>query len=312
MISRRLIRIKALQILYAYSKKGDVSSLNAEKELFHSIEKYYDLYLMLLALPQEIAALERKKILQRRQKRFATPEELNPNLNFQDNQFIEKLSNSYELADLLEKRKLNWKAYPDFIKQIYAAFIKSDVYADMMKASGNDFNEDKELLIRFYTEFLVNDENLQEFLEEESIYWNDDFSFVMIMLMKSLERVNQQGRIKLLPVFKNEDDHDFARFLLRKTIVNAEEYLKIIEKHTKNWDPDRIAQTDRMILQLAIAEVLEFSSIPVKVTLNEYIEIAKYYRTEKSKTFINGLLDQIIKSLSKENKIKKTGRGLVG
>ncbi len=312
MISRRLIRIKALQILYAYSKKGDVSSLNAEKELFHSIEKYYDLYLMLLALPQEIAALERKKILQKRQKRFATPEELNPNLNFQDNQFIEKLSTSEELSDLLEKRKLNWKAYPDFIKQIYTAFIQSDVYADMMKASGNDFKEDKELLIRFYTEFLVNDENLQEFLEEESIYWNDDFSFVMIMLMKTLERVNQQGRVKLLPVFKNEDDHDFARLLLRKTIVNADEYLKIIEKHTKNWDPDRIAQTDRMILQLAIAEVLEFSSIPVKVTLNEYIEISKFYSTEKSKTFINGLLDQIIKSLSKENKIKKIGRGLVG
>ncbi len=312
MISRRLIRIKALQILYAYSKKGDVSSLNAEKELFHSIEKYYDLYLMLLALPQEIAALERKKILQRRQKRFATPEDLNPNLNFQDNQFIEILSSSDQLSDLLEKRKLNWKAYPDFIKQIYTAFIQSDVYADMMKASGNDFKEDKELLIRFYTEFLVNDENLQEFLEEESIYWNDDFSFVMIMLMKTLERVNQQGRVKLLPVFKNEDDHDFARLLLRKTIVNADEYLKIIEKHTKNWDPDRIAQTDRMILQLAIAEVLEFSSIPIKVTLNEYIEISKYYSTEKSKTFINGLLDQIIKSLSKENKIKKIGRGLVG
>ncbi len=312
MISRRLIRIKALQILYAYSKKGDVSSLNAEKELFHSIEKYYDLYLMLLALPQEIAALERKKILQRRQKRFATPEDLNPNLNFQDNQFIEILSSSDQLSDLLEKRKLNWKAYPDFIKQIYTAFIQSDVYADMMKASGNDFKEDKELLIRFYTEFLLNDENLQEFLEEESIYWNDDFSFVMIMLMKTLERVNQQGRVKLLPVFKNEDDHDFARLLLRKTIVNADEYLKIIEKHTKNWDPDRIAQTDRMILQLAIAEVLEFSSIPIKVTLNEYIEISKYYSTEKSKTFINGLLDQIIKSLSKENKIKKIGRGLVG
>lgn len=312
MISRRLIRIKALQILYAYSKKGDVSSLNAEKELFHSIEKYYDLYIMLLALPQEIAALERKKILQRRQKKFASPEELNPNLNFQDNQFIEKLNASVELADMLEKRKLNWKAYPDFTKQLYTAFIKSDVYADMMKTSGSDFKEDKELLLRFYTEFLVKDENFQEFLEEESIYWNDDFSFAMIMLMKTLDRVNQQGKIKLLPIFKNEDDHDFAKLLLRKTIVNADEYLKIIEVHTKNWDPDRIAQTDRMILQLAIAEVLEFSSIPVKVTLNEYIEISKYYSTEKSKTFINGLLDQIIKSLTKENKIKKTGRGLVG
>ncbi len=312
MISRRLIRIKALQILYAYSKKGDVSSLNAEKELFHSIDKYYDLYIMLLALPQEIAALERQKILQRRQKRFATQEELNPNLNFQDNQFIEKMSNSHELAEIIEKRKLNWKAYPDFLKQAYNTFIKSEVYEDMMKSSGNDFRDDKELIIRFYTDFLAEDENFLEFIEEESIYWNDDLSFAMLMLVKTLERVNALGRIKLLPMFKNEDDRDFAKNLLRKTIVNAEEYLKIIEKYTKNWDPDRIAQTDRMILQLAIAEVLEFSSIPVKVTLNEYIEISKYYSTEKSKTFINGLLDQIIKSLSKENRIKKTGRGLVG
>jgi N utilization substance protein B len=267
---------------------------------------------MLLALPQEIAELERKKILQRRQKRFATEEELNPNLNFQDNQFIEKMSNSHELAEVIEKRKLNWKAYPDFLKQVYSTFIKSEVYEDMMKSSDNDFKKDKELIIRFYTDFLVQEKNFLEFIEEESIYWNDDLSFALLMLVKTLERVNVLGRLKLLPMFKNEDDRDFAKILLRKTIVNAEEYLKIIEKHTKNWDPDRIAQTDRMILQLAIAEVLEFSSIPVKVTLNEYIEISKYYSTEKSKTFINGLLDQIIKSLSKENRIKKTGRGLVG
>ena len=312
MISRRLIRIKALQILYAYSKKGDVSSMNAEKELFHSIEKYYDLYLMLLAFPRELTEIERKKIIQRRNKRFPSPEDLNPNLNFQDNLFIEYLSNFEELNELLEQRKLNWKAYPDFLKQMYADFIKSDVYAAMMKAQGGDFKEDKELALRFYTDFLVENENFQEFLEEESIYWNDDFSFAMIMAVKTMDRIQPNNKVKLLPMFKNDDDRDFAKTLLRKAIINQEEYLKIIERHTRNWDPDRIAQTDRLILQLAIAEATEFPTIPVKVTLNEYIEVSKYYSTEKSKTFINGLLDQMIKSLTKEGKIKKTGRGLVG
>jgi len=312
MISRRLIRIKALQVLYAYSKKGDVSSLNAEKEFFHSIGKYYDLYILLLALPQELTEIERKKIIQRRQKRFPTPEDLNPNLNFQDNSFIERLGSAETLNEILEKRKLNWKAYPDFLKQLYTDFIKSEVYADMMKAPGNDFKNDKELTLRFYTDFLDKNENFQDFLEEESIYWNDDFSFALLMVIKTLERIKPSNKVKLLPVFKNEDDKEFAKILLRKAIANQEEYLKIIEKHTRNWDPDRIAQTDRMILQLAIAEAIEFPTIPVKVTLNEYIEVSKYYSTEKSKTFINGLLDQIIKTLTKENKIKKTGRGLVG
>ncbi len=312
MINRRLIRIKALQILYAYSKKGEVSSLNAEKELFHSIEKYYDLYLMLLALPVELAEIERAKINQRRTKRFATPEDLNPNLNFQDNLVIDKIKNSEHLNRLLEMRKLNWKVYTDFTKLLYSDFIKSEVYQAIMEAEGNDFQQDQEFMQRFYADFLDKNENLPDFLEEENIYWNDDFSFALVMVIKSIEQAKSNKPFRVLPLYKNEDVKDFAKILLRKAIVNAEEYLKIIEKHTKNWDPDRIAQTDRMILQLAIAEAIEFPSIPVKVTLNEYIEVAKYYSTEKSKTFINGLLDQIIKSLQKNGKIKKSGRGLVG
>ena len=312
MINRRLIRIKALQILYAYSKKGEVSSLNAEKELFHSIEKYYDLYLMLLALPVELAEIERAKINQRRTKRFATPEDLNPNLNFQDNLVIEKIKNSEHLNRLLEMRKLNWKVYTDFTKLLYSDFIKSEVYQAIMEAEGNDFQQDQEFMQRFYADFLDKNENLPDFLEEENIYWNDDFSFALVMVIKSIEQAKPNKPFRVLPLYKNEEVKDFAKILLRKAIVNAEEYLKIIEKHTKNWDPDRIAQTDRMILQLAIAEAIEFPSIPVKVTLNEYIEVAKYYSTEKSKTFINGLLDQIIKSLQKNGKIKKSGRGLVG
>ena len=312
MISRRLIRIKALQILYAYSKKGDVSSLSAEKELFHSIEKYYDLYIMLLAILPEVADIERQKNIKRRQKRFPSPEDLNPNLNFQDNLYIERLKSFEELYEILEKRKLNWKVYSDFIKQLYSDFTKSTLYSDMLNEASDDFNKDKELAIRFFTEFIAENERFQDFLEEESIYWIDDFSFAMIMAVKTLEHIYKSGKAKLLPIFKNDDDRNFAKILLRKSIVNADEYTKTIKNHTKNWDPDRIAQTDRLILQLAIAEALEFPSIPVKVTMNEYIEISKYYSTEKSKTFVNGLLDQIIKSLLKENKIKKTGRGLVG
>jgi N utilization substance protein B len=313
MISRRLIRIKTLQILYAFSKKKEVSSTNAEKELFHSVDKYYDLYHLLILLIVEMVELEIRNNDFKRRKKVPTADDLNPDLGLQDSLLVEKLNNNIELDNYLEKRKLSWKIHNDFIKQLYSDFTKSQIYTEFVEIKEKSFKDDKELIVRFYSEFLVENERFIDFLEEENIYWNDDYSFVLVMVIKTIRNFNSSSNknMKLLPLFKNDGDHEFAKLLLRKTIVNKSEYIKIIEKHTKNWDTERIAQIDLLILQLAIAEVLEFESIPVKVSLNEYIEISKYYSTSRSKTFINGLLDKIVKSLKEDKRIIKTGRGLI-
>lgn len=313
MISRRLIRIKALQILYASSKKNEISSTNVERELFHSIEKYYDLYHLLILLIVEMVELEIKNNDFKRKKKAPTVNDLNPDLGLQENLLVEKLRNNIELANYLDKRKLSWKIHKDFIRQVYSDFTKTQIYTEFIELEKRSFKVDRELIVRFYSEFLAENERFIDFLEEENIYWNDDYSFVLIMVIKTIRNFNSSSNenMKLLPLFKNDDDREFAKLLVRKTIVNKSEYIKIIGKHTKNWDTERIAQIDLLILQLAIAEVLEFETIPIKVSFNEYIEISKYYSTSKSKTFINGLLDKIVKSLKEEKKVNKTGRGLI-
>lgn len=314
MISRRLIRIKVLQVLYAYSKKNEgYSSQLAEKELFHSIDKFYDLYHLLFLLIIEMAELEEKRIDLRRNKKIQTTEDLFPSTKFVENKLIQSIKSMEPLSEYKKSRKLNWKIHEDVLKRIYSDLIYSDLYKNYINADEDSFNEDKKFLIQFYSEFLAENENFSDFLEEENIYWNDDAGFAIIMLIKTLESFKLNGfNSKLLPLFKNEDDKEYTKKLIRKSIVGHEDYLKIIEKHTQNWDTERIAHVDLLILQLAITELLEFPSIPVKVTMNEFIEISKYYSTERSKIFINGVLDKIVKELESENKLNKKGRGLIG
>jgi len=312
MISRRLIRIKVLQVLYAYSKKNEgYSSQVAEKELFHSIDKFYDLYHLLLLLIIEMAELEEKRIELRRNKKIQTSEDLFPSTKFIDNKLIKDIKSTESLFEYKKSRKLNWKIHEDVLKRIYNDLISSDLYQNYIDED-DSFASDKKFLDQFFSEFLAENENFSDFLEEENIYWNDDAGFAIIMVIKTLDSFKQNGHnYKLLPLFKNEDDKEYTKKLIRKSIVGHNEYLKIIEKHTQNWDTERIAHVDLLILQLAITELLEFPSIPVKVTMNEFIEISKYYSTERSKIFINGVLDKIVKELDAENKLNKKGRGLI-
>ncbi len=313
MISRRLIRIKVLQVLYAYSKKNEgYSSLVAEKELFHSIDKFYDLYLLLLLLIIEMSKLERARIELRQNKNIKSVDDQFPSTILVDNRLIKLLDTNQHLINLKEEHKLNWKANPDLVKKIYNDFIETELYKSYIVSENSSFESDKKLLSDFYSEFLSENVSFIDFLEEENIYWNDDCGFAIVMVLKTLENFKPEGNnTKLLPLFKNDDDKEFTKKIIRSAIVNREEYLKIIEKHVENWDTERIAQLDLLILQLAIAEILEFSSIPVKVTLDEFIEISKYYSTERSKVFINGLLDKIIKQFEAEGRLNKKGRGLI-
>lgn len=313
MINRRLIRIKVLQVLYAHSKKNEgASSILAEKELFHSIEKFYDLYLLILLLGIELSALEKERIILRKNKKIPSAEDINPNTRFSENVVSTLLTSDKVFPELCKTRKVDWGQHKEIPRRIFNDLIISELYDKFMRSEDDSIVLQKKFFSAFYSEFLSENQYFIEFLEEENIYWNDDSNFALMMAIKTIDSIKPSNpRIKILPLFKNEDDKDFAKKLIRKVIVNKEEFTGIVKEHAQNWDTERIAQIDLLILQMAIAELIEFSSIPVKVTLNEFIEISKYYSTDKSKIFINGVLDNIIKELLKTGKIKKTGRGLI-
>lgn len=314
MINRRLLRIKTIQILYAYFQSDDKTINQSEKELFHSIEKYYDLYHYLFILIIDIADHSRRIMDMRKTKRMPTHEDLNPNTRFVDNAVIQQINNTKELENYINHQKMSLDNYPELIKRLYNEIIESDVYKKYMENENTSFRKDKDIIINIFKNHIGNCELLFQNLEEQSIYWNDDIDFAISMAIKTLKQCkkNNHNSIPLLPLYKDADDKEFVKTLFRKTVLNFKETKELIRAHTKNWDFERIAFMDIIIMQTAVNEILAFETIPIKASLNEYIEIAKYYSTKQSSTFINGILDRLIHSLVTEDKIVKTGRGLVG
>lgn len=314
MISRRIIRIKVLQVLYAYYTSPDKSINNTEKELFFSIQKTYDLYHYILQLPVEIANHANSLIELRKKKHFPTEEDLNPNRRFINNRIVSQLSVNQPLNKYLAQCKLGWSEEPELVRKLYNSLIETDFYAEYMSSEQHTYADDKKLVELLFGEVILQSEDLNALLEEQSIYWNDDLDFVVSMIIKTIKKFKEYAGDdqSLLPFFKDEEDREFAKNLFRKCILNHLDLKKIVEQHTVNWDIERIAFIDNMILELAIVEFLYFPSIPTKVTLNEYIELSKYYSTQKSRNFINGILDKSLKALKKEDKVVKIGRGLIG
>jgi N utilization substance protein B len=314
MISRRIIRTKVLQVLYAYYSSERDSLGNTEKELFFCISKSYDLYHYLLALVIEIADYAEERIEIRRRKHQPTKEDLHPNTKFISNQIIQQLRENRQLNAYLDQKKLSWVNNPELVKELYLFLIESDFYKEYMADKNRSFLDDRKFVDKIFTKIILVTEDLYEMLEEQSIYWNDDMEFVVSMISKTLKKFtpNSGSDQRLLPLFKDQDDRDFAKDLLRKSIINHDELRALIKEHSKNWDLDRIAFMDILIMQLALSEFLYFPSIPTKVSLNEYIELSKFYSTEKSRNFINGILDKTLKDLKKSGKINKIGRGLIG
>ena len=314
MISRRLLRVKILQVLFAYFKSENDSLNNVEKELLHSINKAYDLYHLLLLLPVELADFAENKIQVAKQKLMPTQEDLNPNTKFIDNKIIKILRENEALQGYIAKHKLGWGLYPEISKNLYTNLSNSEYFKQYLDADLNSFTEDKNLVINILSRELEDFEDLYQLLEEQSIYWNDDLEFMLSMVVKTLKKFKEDQPLDapLFPMYRSDDDEDYAKRLLRKVILNHAENVKLIEEYTKNWEVDRIASMDILIMELALTEIKEFPSIPIKVSFNEYIEIAKYYSTDQSSTFINGVLDKIIISLRKKNAVVKQGRGLIG
>ncbi len=314
MISRRIIRTKVLQVLYAYYSSEEKSINATEKELFFCIQKSYDLYHYLFSLVLEIADYAENRIEIRRNKHQPTYEDLHPNTKFVTNQLIGQLRNNRQLKAYTEQKKLSWANYPELIKDLHLFLVESDFYKEYMEDKTRSFMDDRKFIDRLLNKIILVSEDLYIVLEEQSIYWNDDVEFVVSMMSKTLKKFNElsDSDQRLMPMFKDEEDRDFAKDLIRRSIINHDELREMIKEHSKNWDVDRIAFMDILIMQLAITEFIYFPSIPTKVTLNEYIELSKYYSTDKSRNFINGILDKTLKDLKKSGKVNKTGRGLIG
>lgn len=307
MINRVLIRLKVVQIIYAYYQNGGKNLDTAEKELFFSLSKEYDLYNYLLLLMVEVTRYASKRLDAAKHKLAPTKEDLNPNTKFVDNRFIAQLEVNRQLNEFASTQKKTWENETDFVKGFYEQILQSDIYKEYMASETSSYEEDRELWRKIYKRIVFNNEKLDAVLEDQSLYWNDDKEIVDTFVLKTIKRFDPKNGDKqeLLPEFKDEEDQDFARRLFRRSILNADYYRHLISENSKNWGLDRVAVMDVIIMQIALAEILSFPNIPINVSLNEYVEIAKLYSTPKSGGFINGTLDGIVNQLKKENKLTK-------
>ena len=307
MINRILIRLKIVQILYAYYQNGGKNLDTAEKELFFSLSKAYDLYNYLLLLMVAVTRYAHKRIEMGKAKLRPTKEELAPNMKFVENRFIAQLEVNKQLNFFVENQKKTWDNEEEFIKKMYTKIVESNIYKEYMEADTSSYAEDREVWRKIYKNLIFNNEELDQLLEEQSLYWNDDKEIVDTFVLKTIKRFDEANGSKqeLLPEFKDEEDRDYARRLFRRAILNADYYRHLMSENTRNWELKRVTFMDILIMQIALAEITSFPNIPISVTLNEFLDIPRLYSTPKSPGFINGILDTIVKQLQKEGKLMK-------
>lgn len=314
MLNRRHIRIKVMQSLYAFNgTEGDDLSKD-ESFLFHSLDSMYDLYLSILALLAELHKKSKDYNEKLQKKLLSTDSDKNPSTKFQDNQVLSLISDNTMLHDIIKKRKLNfWDLDFEYVDILFKAILKSDVYKDYIQDNEVSFKSDKHFVLDIYTDIIAPNEKLYDYFEDKKLTWVDDLPVVNTVLLKVIRKLKLTSpETALLPdLYKDEDDKEFAKFLLNKTILNTSKFDEEIGKKTTNWDSERLASIDGVLLKMALCEFQKFPSIPYKVTINEYLEIAKEYSTPKSSLFINGILDKIVKEYQSENRNYKSGRGLM-
>ena len=312
MLNRRHLRIKILQSFYAYYQSDNQSYPAGEKELSHSINKMYDMYLYLLLIFSELKRHASIKIEETKRSKFLENNTDLLNLNFVNNKLILALEESTQLKSIAKDSKISWvgDVEQDLIKKIYKSILESDIFKEILADNNQDFKSNKLQLCNLFKNEVCNHDLLHHFFEEKSIYWHDDLDHIASMVIKTFKSIEFEQDDFVLSLWK-DDEQDYTIELFRKAILQKEENDKLLEKYTKNWESDRLAKMDLLLMNLAITEAKEFSSIPLKVTLNEYIEISKFYSTPKSNGFINGVLDKLFADLKKEGSIVKMGRGLI-
>ncbi|RHJ92489.1 transcription antitermination factor NusB [Parabacteroides bouchesdurhonensis] len=307
MINRILIRIKVLQIVYSYYQNGNGDLKVAENELLFSLQKSYDLYHYFLLLIVEITNLQKRLLDIRKNKYMPTEAELNPNTRLIDNRFAAQVEQNEFLQKHVAEQGISWSNDEDFIKSVLDLILNSDLYAEYLDNKEDSYEIDKEFWRMVFKKIICNNTTIEDYLEDKSIYWNDDVEIIETFILKTIKKFDEEAGNKqpLLPMFKDMEDKNFAIQLFRQSILKGKEFRERINKHMKNWETERIANMDLIIMQVALAEIMSFPTIPTSVTLNEYIDAAKYYSTPKSGTFINGILDSIVNELKKEKLLLK-------
>ena len=313
MLNRRHIRVKVMQSIYAMHQHQSDNLDKEEKFLFQSIENTQNLYLLLLSALIEIKKKEEEYIDLASKKHLATKEERNPNLKFINNKVLVLLSESEALETALDDNNINnWKLNDDIILGLIDTIKESELYQNYMQKPVGSFEDDKNFIVDLYTEVIAPSDRLYDYLEDHKLTWLDDLPAINTLIVKQIKQLKGEHDTLVIPkVYKDEDDKDFVKNLFRKTVLNELELSKEYIDKTPNWDVERIAEIDTIILKMAICELLKFPSIPTKVTINEYLEIAKEYSTPKSSIFINGILDNLVKEFTQDGKLKKSGRGLL-
>nr|WP_321411577.1 transcription antitermination factor NusB [uncultured Allomuricauda sp.] len=314
MLTRRHIRVKVMQCIYALVQSKDDSLQKQEKFLRVSIENMYVLYILILSLLAELHRLAEKHVSHASKKYVATEEDKYPNpQKFVKNRLLLQLVNNEALKNEISKRKLdNWYLNDEYVKIIHKEMLASDIYKEYMFNGEDDYTDDRNVIIQLFKEIIAPNEKIYDYFEDDKLTWVDDFPIVNTFLVKRLKKAKPDSgdRFFLPALLKDQQDMDFANDLLTKTLLNDAKWEKEIEGKTPNWDNDRIAEIDSIVLKMAICELLNFPSIPEKVTLNEYLEIAKEYSTPKSSIFINGVLDKLAKEYKSDGRLQKIGRGL--
>ena len=307
MINREIIRNKVVQLTYAYYQNGNKNIDSAEKEFLFSLSKAYDLYAYMLALIPAVAKESRKylEVAQSKAQREGTDM---PSQKFAYNRFAIQVEQNTALNDILEAKKISWNDHPEFVNKLYLQIIESQIYKEYMDSQDDSYDADREVWRKLYRTLIENNESIDSILEEESLYWNDDKEIVDTFVVKTIKRFDEKSGHKqeILPEYASEEDLDFARKLFRAAILNADEYQHYMGEMSRNWDFNRLAFMDVIIMQIAIAEMMTFPGIPVNVTINEYVEIAKLYSTPRSGGYINGILDPIARMLVRTGRMLKS------
>ncbi|MCF8298545.1 MAG: transcription antitermination protein NusB [Saprospiraceae bacterium] len=319
MLSRRQLRIKVMQALYAHYQSDNDRIDKGEKQLLRSVDMIYDLFIYQLSFLIEFFDFSEKRIKDAKTKFFPTQEELNPSTKFIDNKIISQFRRNSDLQKHIERLKINWHDEEEMIRKIYQQFRDGEEYKAYLKSDDVSYQAAKDIIIVFIKNHLVECEALKYYFEEKHIHWVDDYYTVLVLLVNFINsyKENWDGFKKLPGIFKDDmnteigEDRKMLIDLYRKTIVHGAEYDEMINEKAKNWEFDRIAKLDIILIKMALSEIIGFPSIPLKVTLNEYIEISKMYSSPKSKVFINGILDKLVGELTTDGKIKKVGRGLM-
>lgn len=312
MINRRHIRLKVMQSVYAMQQSNNTDLVKEEKFLKFSIQKMYDLYVLNLQLLVEVQQLASKKIELSKKKILATKEDLNPNTKFVNNRLINQIKDSVSLEGYVELNKIdNWHLDEEYVKMLWETLQASKLYMDYMESTEDSYHADRIFVVSFFKEIIAPNEKLADYFEDKMISWVDDIPFVNTWIVKTLNKQKEQSPFVLGQLYKDDEDKKFVSSLFNKVMLNHHKYDDDIKEKTPNWESDRIAEIDMILIKMAITEFLHFSSIPSRVTINEYIELAKDYSTNKSGYFINGVLDKLSKDYLENNKMVKIGRGLL-